>query len=313
MDCPTNLMQLHSFLGSVQYYRDHWPKKAHVLAPLTDLTGCKQFTWKANHQTAFEQMKSLMTVDALLHYTDLNKPFDIETDSSDYQLGAVIKQDGHPIAYYSRKLNKAQQNYTTIKKELLSIIKTLKTFQSMLLGGDICIYTDHKNLMHSLTAFTTQCVLCWRLYLEEYGPSFHYIHGPNNRVANALSWVLHRDTPLVGEKLTASNANDNFFFLLLDEPELAECLLVHPEFDDEGRYPLTYKTICEYQLQDAALQQLAQNVATTKFASKNLSNTEVICYIPPGDPTDWEIAILDGMLDKLVLWYHLSIGHVSVT
>jgi RNase H-like domain found in reverse transcriptase len=91
-------------------------------------------------------------------YPNHNKPFDIETDASNYQLGAVIKQDSRPIPYYTRKLNSVQKNYTTIKKELL-IVETLKEFRSMLLGAPITIYTDHKNLSHNLSSFSTQRIL----------------------------------------------------------------------------------------------------------------------------------------------------------
>ena len=49
----------------------------------------------------------------MLSHPDFNKPFEIHTDASKYQLGAVIAQDNKPIAFYSRKLNKAQLNYTT--------------------------------------------------------------------------------------------------------------------------------------------------------------------------------------------------------
>jgi hypothetical protein len=76
-------------------------------------------------QAAFEKMKQLCTANALVAYPDDNKRFDIYTDASDYQLGAVIYQDGRPVAYFSRKMNKAQRNYIAMEKEMLSIVATL--------------------------------------------------------------------------------------------------------------------------------------------------------------------------------------------
>ena len=184
-----NVKELRSFLGLVNYYRNMWPCRTHVLAPLMAMTGRTPFKWEAQHQQAFETMKSIIAADALLAYPDPNHPFDIETDASDYQLGAVIKQHGRPIAYYSRKLNSAQKNYTTIDKELLSIIETLCEFHNILLGSDVCVYTDHQNLTHKLTSFTTQRVLRWRLLLEEFHPTFRYKQGVTNFIADTLSWV----------------------------------------------------------------------------------------------------------------------------
>ena len=96
-------------------------------------------------------MKTLVAADALLAWPDHSKPYDIETDASDYQLGAVIKQNGRPIAYYSRKLSKAQQNYTTIEKELLSIVETFKHFRTLLLGADLTVHCDQQQCDYPLS------------------------------------------------------------------------------------------------------------------------------------------------------------------
>ena len=118
-------------------------------------------------------------------YPDFNAPFEIHTDASKLQLGAVISQKGKPISFYSRNMNSAQQNYTTTEKELLSIVETLKEFRNILLGHQITVYTDHKNLTYKI--FNTERVMRWRLILEEFGPELKYIKGENNVVADALS------------------------------------------------------------------------------------------------------------------------------
>ena len=144
MDSPKNQTQVHSFIGAVNFYRSMWPQRAHLMKPLTELTGKGSFVWTSRHQNAFDTLKSVMATDCLNAYPDYNKPFKIYIDASDYQLGAAIIQEGRPIAYWSRSLQSNQMKYTTTEKELLAIILCLKEYERILYGAKIEIYTDHK-------------------------------------------------------------------------------------------------------------------------------------------------------------------------
>lgn len=190
LEKPTTLRELRRMLGMVQYYRDIWEKRSHVLAPLTDLVGelgkdnpkkrkrdSKVFKWRQEHDLAFKEMKKVISREIILAYPDFNKKFVIYVDASKKQLGGVITQDNRPLAFYSRKLTDAQQNYTVTELELLSIVETLKEFQGILLGREIEVFTDHKNLVYESTKMTSQRCLRWRILLEEFGPKIMYIEG----------------------------------------------------------------------------------------------------------------------------------------
>ena len=81
--------------------------------------------------------------------------FEIYTDSSKYQLGAVITQKNRPLVFFSKKLSTAQLKYSVTKQELLAMVETLKEFNSMLWGQCITVYTDHKNLVQDALGLTS--------------------------------------------------------------------------------------------------------------------------------------------------------------
>jgi hypothetical protein len=92
-------------------------------------------------------MKATITKDEVFAYPDYSQIFEIYTDASSKQLGAVITQDNRPIAFFSRKLSNTQYKYSITEIEQLAIVKTLKEFKGMLWGQNINVFTDLANLM----------------------------------------------------------------------------------------------------------------------------------------------------------------------
>jgi hypothetical protein len=138
---PTGVKHFRHFLGMVQYYRDLWARWGNMLAPFTSLVrecgqtkttkakGTKKVPWHWDevHQRAFNHVNATITKDVVLVYPDYSKVFEIYTDASSKQLGAVITQDNRPIAFFSQKLSNAQHKYSITEIELLAIVETLKS------------------------------------------------------------------------------------------------------------------------------------------------------------------------------------------
>ena len=310
MKPPENATQLRSFIGAVTYYRDMWPHRAHTLAPLTQLTSSKSIKeqWSPQHQEAFDAMKAIIAKDALIAYPDHNLPFYIHTDASDYQIGAMIIQNKYPVAYYSRKMSPAERNYTTMEKELLSIVATLKEYRNMLYGAEVHIHTDHKNLTHH--KFNSQRVIRWRLFLEDFAPHMHYIRGQDNLVPDAISRM-----PYDEEIHTYESPNDNYnqpehFSFEIDEPKTAEIFVHQPVPQQQIQYPLDFPTIQRNQFNDFPLQQ-ARQIQPNIYPIKQIHNTLIIGYQPtPNEP--FRTVIPDIMLQQFIQWYHYILSHPGI-
>jgi hypothetical protein len=200
LNLPNNVKELRHFLGMVQYYRDMWARRSEMLAHLTDLVGeCREMKTTRLNKTKknlgggiqfinkhLTMVKAAIAKETVLAYPDFLKPFEIYTDASSMQLGAVITQDNRPIAFFMRKLSETQQKYSVTEIELLAIVETLKEFKGMLWGQDIKVYTDHKNLTRDALGLTSDRVYCWWLLSEEYAPKIICIKGTHNTVTDAI-------------------------------------------------------------------------------------------------------------------------------
>jgi hypothetical protein len=144
-------------------------------------------------------------------------------------------QEDKPVAYYSKKLNSAQMNYTTKDKELLCVIATLRKFHSILLDAELHVHTDHKHIL-SIGDSSQQC-LCWISIVDEYGPKLHYAEGQRNVIADTFSRLSCSDvsSPLVGKKAAyvdsdseSGNRNESSYSSLMDDRNITDCLMNLP-------------------------------------------------------------------------------------
>ena len=133
-------------------------------------------------------MKRSLVEAPLLRTPDERKPYEVVTDASDYGLGAVLVQEGRPVAFESRKLNSAELNYTVTEKEMLAVVHALRVWRCYLEGAEFTVFTDHV----SNTFFQTQPNLSrrqarWSEFIQRFGVfKWEYLKGERN-VADALS------------------------------------------------------------------------------------------------------------------------------
>lgn len=122
---PKNPKDIKSLLGLVGYYRRFIPNFSKITKPLTSLLKKDTaFTWSTQQEQAFNHLKTQLTTAPVLQYPNSDQPFILTTDASNYAAGAVLSQGeigkDKRIAFASRTLNKAEGNYSTIEKELVS-------------------------------------------------------------------------------------------------------------------------------------------------------------------------------------------------
>lgn len=155
---PKNVKDIQSFVGFASFYR-RFIKDFAEAHPLTRLTKKDtSFTWSADCEKAFTDLKQAFTSAPILQHFDPDKPSTVECDSSDYVNAGCLSQPDdsgvlHPVAFFSRKLIPAECNYDIYDKELMAIVRAFEEWRAELEGTEIPVevISDHKNLQHFMT------------------------------------------------------------------------------------------------------------------------------------------------------------------
>ncbi|GJP50738.1 hypothetical protein CLOM_g9907, partial [Closterium sp. NIES-68] len=123
-----------------------------------DVGQIRSFLGLANYFCQFLENYSTLTNAPVLVLPDPSKPYEVVTDASTIGIGAVLLQEGRPVAFESRKLSPAEQRYTTSEQELLAVVHALRTWRCYLEGVEFVVTTDHC----PNTYFSTQATLTRR-------------------------------------------------------------------------------------------------------------------------------------------------------
>ena len=188
---PRSVTNIRTFLGIVNYYRQWIEKCAEIQAPLNNLTRKDvPFEWTPACEQAFQQLKSALTRDCVRSFPHPDLMFHLDTDSSDFAIGAALSQeDGRVLAYFSRSLTGAELNYSVYEKECLAIVAAITYFRPYLATQKkFLVHTDHRSLATVLKwKNPPRRIARWLSTLTEYSFETVYRPGPQNGNADALS------------------------------------------------------------------------------------------------------------------------------
>jgi hypothetical protein len=192
---PKKGKQLKSFLGLANYFREHIQNYASLSYPLHQLildydnVRHKHVHWTVEAVRQYETLREAISKCPKLYFMVDDAPTFLDTDASDYGIGAylyqIIEGEKKPIAFLSKTLSKIQQRWSTIEKECYAIWYALRHWEFLLRDIFFTIRTDHRNLKYLNT--NTPKVVRWKLAVQEYNFQVEDIKGPTNVIADAFS------------------------------------------------------------------------------------------------------------------------------
>ncbi len=195
---PNKQKELRSFLGLVNYFRDHVNRHSTVVGPMYDVLqqvgNHRHLIWSPAAKTAFTTIKALIEKCPTLFFVDETAPITLQTDASDYGLGGYLYQtingQQQPIVFLSKAFSKAQLRWSTFEKEAYAIIFCIRKLDYLLRDIHFTLQTDHRNLMF-LKEESNPKVVRWNMVIAEYNYTLQHIPGETNVIADAMSRLVH--------------------------------------------------------------------------------------------------------------------------
>ena len=147
-----------------------------------------KFHWGVEQQQSFDLLKDKLSSAPVLALPNFDKTFEVDTDASKMGIGAVLMQEGRPLAYFSEKLSPARQNWTTYEQELYVVVRAFKHWTYYLMHSDFILHSDHQPLKWLNSQKKLESMHArWAVFLQQFQYTFSYKPGVQNKAADALS------------------------------------------------------------------------------------------------------------------------------
>eukprot|EP01033_Poteriospumella_lacustris_P016763 gene16763-11993_t len=197
---PTKMRDMKGFLGLCNYFRDHVRDYAQKVKPLHDMVvdykKGKPLQWTQELKQRYEQVKEEVANCPTLFFLDPEAPVFVQTDASDYGMGAYIFQiiagKECPTLFVSKSFSKQQQKWSTPEKEAFAIYYTLRSNAHLLRDIPFTLQTDHKNLTY-IDMKGSPKVQRWKWELQEFNFKLQHIPGEKNLVADQMSRLVSEE------------------------------------------------------------------------------------------------------------------------
>ena len=211
---PKTMKELRGLIGMFGFYAKFIPHYTELMRPLHHLLKEKTYSpakWNTDCQESLEKLKKAITEAPVLAFPNQELPFKLYADASAEAIGAVLTQiqkgEEHPIAYYSRALNKSEINYSNTDRECLACLAALRHFYAILYGCKVTVYSDHMAAvwLHRQENPTKRAAIFQDHLRREIFWTVEHVSGKENPVADFLSRFLDLESkpaPAEGDSAT---------------------------------------------------------------------------------------------------------------